>query len=117
MSRKSETEIGIFNPTHYIQMLMDDLGFAKSPEDVRQRMFDELAKQVDRMVMDTVTLYATPERLDEALALKEDSGDLDAMVMELVKNDPQMQVKLIEALDSFYQETLSVYGRFSKKAV
>jgi hypothetical protein len=115
MSKKTENSIGIFNPTHYIQMLMDEMGFAKSPEDVRQRIFDELAKQVDRLVMDTVTLYATPEYLDEALTLKEDSGDLGALIMELVKNDPQVQVKLIEALDAFYEDTLAVYGRFSKK--
>lgn len=101
-----------FDPDAYIESLMKDIGFGDASSEEKEQMYKGLNEQITHLILNAISLYVEPEQIDEALMKHGDLKDLGEFIEKLVETSPEAQMAIVEALDSFYAETVETYEEF-----
>lgn len=113
MTQNDQTTLA-FSPIKFIESLMNEMGFEKSDSATQDEMATELNKQVNSIILNTASLYADEDVLDETLA-NDENENLADVTRQLINMSPDLQAKIIEELDKFYNETVESFKRLSNK--
>lgn len=103
-----------FEPTAYINSLMEEIGFGNANENEKEAMQKGLEEQLSYLITNAISLYVEPEQMDEAILHYADLKDMGDFIEKLVEISPEAQLAIMETLDNFYEETVETYKEFSQ---
>lgn len=111
MDEKNTPSPAYFDPDAYISSLMGAIGFEDASDSEKDELYELLLEQMNRIVLNAISKSVDGEQLDEALVNEKNNDDLSQFVRRLVKNSPEAQIAVVEALDSFYEQSLDAHKR------
>lgn len=110
MDMKEKT---MFDINIYIDTLIEQMGMQnESPEEVA-RLKKGMLNQAYFIIMNAVSLYLQPDIIDFVMEKYKDEKDPLYVVTKLIRYSPDVQIKIIEALNDFAERTLAVHNRLN----
>ena len=113
MENTKNSSQAYLNQDAYIKSLMIAIGFDDASEKEKDELYELLIEQMNRKAMNAISKSVDGEQLDEALINGQNTDDLGQLVRRLVQNSPEAQIAVVEALDSFYEQSLDAHKRLS----
>jgi hypothetical protein len=103
-----------FNPQEFINSLIAEMGLQdEEPEKVEQ-LKNGIEKQMTDIILNTASLNLDPEVMDYVTERYMDVENPLQFFIQLIKHDFGAQIAVLDALDKFKEQTLSVFNRLKK---
>ncbi|MCK5613651.1 hypothetical protein KAR91_67925 [Candidatus Pacearchaeota archaeon] len=114
MSKTTTFTETYFEPTIYIDSLMEEIGFKNTKESEKEAMREGLEKQLSYLITNAISLCVEPEQMDETILNYGNLEDIGEFIENLVAISPEAQLAIMETLDNFYEETVETYKEFGQ---
>jgi len=103
-----------FNFDTFVSTLMKKMEMENAPKEVQESTALEIRRKVGYVIMDTVQKNLNTEELEKLFEALKNNIPMQEVIQKVINDRPDIQEKLTEEMDKFYNETLEVYNTFKK---
>ncbi|MBU0728042.1 hypothetical protein KKA95_05140 [Patescibacteria group bacterium] len=109
-SSKPTLDINVF-----VDSLIEQMNMQGAEPEKLQALKEGMLKQINNVIMDTVSLYLEPEVIDAVMEKYGDSDDPYYIYTQFVKKSPNVQLEILNALQEFEEQTMQAYKQLTQK--
>lgn len=88
--------------SHYARQLLSDLGLGGLGQPERSQLLAAIEVYVQQVMANTLLENVDREQLDEAERILDRGGDMDQVIVHLLVNTPDIEVKMAQAMTETY---------------
>jgi len=106
--------INPFDANLFLDSLMEEMGMCNEPPETVAELRHAMEKQLVSDVLSAASLHIEPEVIDIALAEYGNETDPLFFIRQLIARSPAAQIAILEAMDTFYKQTLETFNAIKK---
>jgi len=103
-----------FNADEYLDSIIEEMGMKDKDPDKIAELKNGMLKQMNDVILKTVSLNIEPEVIDAVTSEYDDVEDPVFLLSLLVEYSPMVQIEVVRELEKFRERTLYAFNRLKK---